>query len=305
MGHEERTPWAEVARIARAQWSQITTAELERSGLSLKAIRSAVRRGQLFPAHKGVYSVGRPIAHPRERAMAAVLACGPGALLSHHWALWNYDLARLPHHPPDVTAPTSRHNRPGVTLHRTRSLEPDRNHGIPTTTPIRAIIDTAPSLPSMTLRRVINQAQILRLVTADDLRAAALRARGVPTKALLAELPPDQHGATRSLLEDLLFDLHRDRGLPLPARNEIRHGVECDFAYPSMRLVIAADGFAYHGTRIAFEDDHATRLYLESKGERVVAVTYRQVTRERDRTADRLEAVIRASATAMARGLAG
>ena len=68
--------------------------------------------------------------------------------------------------------------------------------------------------------------------------------------------------------------------------------MECDFAYPSMRLVIAADGFAFHGTRIAFENDHDIRLYLESQGERVIALTYRQVTRERARTASRLRAIL-------------
>lgn len=304
MGKSEHTPWVAIARIARSQWSQVTSEQLRHSGLSFKAIRAAVERGQLFTSFTGVFSVGRPIAHPRERAMAAVLACGPGALLSHHWALWNFGLARLPGHPPDVTAPPSRHQRPGLTLHRSRSLRPedrDQNHGIPTTRPGRTIVDTAPSLPTKQLRRVINQAQILRLTTAESLRAEARRTRGRPTTQLLLHLPTDQHGATRSLLEDLLLDLHRDHGLPTPLVNAIRHGVECDFSYPHLHLVIEADGWETHRTHIQFEDDRAKRLHLEANGERVLWVTYRQVTAERSRTAEQIAAVMRASATSTPR----
>jgi very-short-patch-repair endonuclease len=291
-----------VSEIARSQWSQITTRQLKQVGLSLREIRGAVQRGFLFHAFYGVYSIGRPISSPHERAMAAVLACGPGALLSHHWALWNYDLARLPDHDPDVTVATSRHARPGITVHRTRNPPAhDHNHGIPTTSPNRSIIDAAPRLPSARLRRVVNQAQILRLTTAESLRGETLNMRGVSTSALLGELPEDQHGATRSLLEDLLLDLHRDRGLPEPTVNATVDGREVDFSYPALRLIIEADGWDTHRTRIAFEADRATRLALEAAGHRVVAVTYRQLTREYARTAGQLEAVIRASASSSPR----
>ena len=290
-----------VAEIARSQWSQITTAQLLAAGLSLDAILWAADHGRLYSSFKGVYSVGRPIASPRERAMAAVLACGPAALLSHRWALWNYDLGPLPSHDPDVSAPPSRHDREGLTLHRRRSLEPDANFGIPTTTPNRTIIDTAPFLDEQTLRRVVNQAQIKALTTAESLRAEAKATRGVPTRALLKQLPADQRGATRSLLEDLLFDLHRDFGLPAPLINHHVHGVECDFIYPDLHLILEADGWETHRTRIAFENDREKWLYLESKGERVIPVTYRQVTKERATTAARLEAVIRASGTSSPR----
>jgi len=299
MGQSEHTPWVTIAGMARSQWSQVTTAQLRSSGLSFKAIRAAVDRGHLLAAFTGVYSVGHAIAHPRERAMAAVLACGPRALLSHLWALWNFGLVGLPGHPPDVTAPPSRHDREGLTLHRSRSQRPDANHGIPTTTPNRSIIDAAPQLSAKQLRRVVNQAQILRLTTAESLREEAKRTRGVPTKALLAQLPVDQHGATRSLLEDLLLDLHRDRDLPQPLINAAVEGIECDFHYAELRLVIEADGFSVHGTRIAFEDDHEKRLFLEARDQKVVAVTYRQVTVDRERTAGQLEAVIAARAEAV------
>jgi very-short-patch-repair endonuclease len=301
MGHIEHTPWSRVGEIAREQWSQITSAQLRQAGLSLKAIRAAADRGNLFAVHTGVFSVGHPIASPYERAMAAVLACGPGALLSHGWALWNYDLARLPDHPPDVTAPLSRHDRGGITVHRSRYLAPDHNHGIPTTTPDRTIIDVAPTLPSVQLRRIVNQAQISRLTTADSLRRAAQQAKGVPTKTLLAHLPEDQHGATRSLLEDLVIDLHRERDLPLPEVNRIIDGRERDFSYPALGLILEADGFETHSTRQAFEDDRDDRLGLEANGKRVLAVSYRMVTRDRDRTMDRIDRILSERARAARR----
>lgn len=294
MGHKGSTPWSEVARLAREQWSQLTTAQLQAAGLSLKAIRLAERRGQVFHVHQGVYSLGHAIAHPRERAMAAVLAYAPEGRLASHWALWNYDIiTRVPRHPPDVAANPTRTKRENITLHRCRSLEPDANYGIPSVSPAQAILQAAPELSTEQLRRVINQAQILGRASADTIRTHALNARGVATRALLAELPEDERGATRSILEDLLDELHRERDLPVPLLNAIRHGVECDFSYPSLNLVIEADGWDTHRTRIQFEDDRAKRLHLEACGERVLWVTYRQVTAERDLTADRIEAVMR------------
>lgn len=168
MGHSEHTPWLRIAEVAARQWSQVTTAQLRDAGLSFKAIRAAAGRGQLFPVHNGVFTVGRPITSPRERAMAAVLACGPGSLLSHEWALWNHGLGRLPGHDPDVSTRPSRHDRDGIRVHRTRHLVPDHNHGIPPTTPNRTIIGAAPGLTSPQLRRVVNQAQILHLTTAES-----------------------------------------------------------------------------------------------------------------------------------------
>ena len=148
---------------------------------------------------------------------------------------------------------------------------------------------------------MVNDAQIRQLTTAEALRELVARSPGRATGALAAEVPLDQHGATRSILEDLLFDLHRDFGLPLPEINAIRHGVECDFSYPALRLVVEVDGWETHRTRQAFENDRAKRLHLEAHGERVIVVTYRQLTRERDRTADQLVRVMRASATSSRR----
>lgn len=277
--------WSQASRIAADQWGNATLSQLFACGCSRAAIRTAVRTGQLHRVHQGVYALGRPATTPHERAMAAVLAGGPGALLSHRWALWLYDLGRLPDTPPDVTVSRSRTTRPGLTFHRSRAAEPDGSYGIPATTPARTLADCAPSLTERQLRRAVNQAQVKRLTNAEALLAHPA------TRALVSA-----HGATRSLLEDLLLGLARDHGLPAPEVNELVHGVEVDFHYPG--LVIEADGYNFHFTRIQFEDDHERRLYLEARGERVVAVTYAQVTTHRARTATRLSRIVSATSTA-------
>lgn len=278
--HKDRQPWAAAAALAGEQWGNVTTADLLRCGCSNQAIRSAVRLGRLFRVHQGVYALGKPPVTPHERTMAAVLAGGRGALLSHAWALWLWSLGRLPTDPPDVSVPRSRAGRRGVVFHRVTQLDPDRNWGIPLTTPARTLADCAPALTTRQLRRAVNQAQIAGLTQREKLMQE-------PRLRALVEA----HGATRSILEELLLDLARRYGLPEPAINQEVHGVEVDFSYPG--LVIEADGYRFHYTKIAFEDDHERRLYLESKGVRVVAVTYAQVRRRA--TAERLRTIIASS----------
>jgi very-short-patch-repair endonuclease len=232
--------------------------------------------------YQAVYSLGKPATTPQEIAMAAVLAGGKGALLSDLWGLWLYGLARLPNTCPDVTVPRSRRGVDGVKFHRVRTMpEADCQLGIPVTTPARTIADCAPLLTERQLRRAVNQAQVKNLTSAEKL----LQHRA--TRDLVNE-----HGATRSLLEDLLFELSRDFGLPLPEINEVVHGVEVDFYYPHLKAIIEADGFSFHFTKIAFEDDHERRLYLQAKGEDVIAVDYAQVTKGRATTAERLRTIL-------------
>ncbi len=288
-------PWRAVARLAVSQHGNVTVAQLRACGLSPTVVRKAVARGQLWRVHHGVYSVGRHPVSPYERAMAAVLAGGPGALLSHHWSGWLWKLRPLPFGLVEISAPRGRHARPGLILHQSRSLEPDdcdMEWGIPTTSPVRTIADIAPSLTKKQLRRAVNDVQISRLATAEELRT---RPR------LTTLLPLDQHGATRSLLEDLVFELARTRGWRLPEVNALVAGIECDFVFRHLRLIIEADGYAYHSTRDGFESDHERGLALEALGWRVVAVTYRQVTAHRGRTGDRLAAIYAAACSAQSR----
>lgn len=256
-------------------------------------IEYAVDQGRLHRVHLGVYAVGRPPSTGYERAMAAVLACGPTALLSHRWALWLYGIGRLPAGDPDVTVSDSREGPKGVNLHHSRrALTRDHSHGIPVTRPERALIDCIPLLDEQQLRRATSDVQVDGLCGVDAIREELERTRGrhiAPLQRLVSE---DSHAITRSLLEDLLLDMSRANAWAKPAMNETMFGIEVDFSYPQWNLVIDALGYRFHGNKVAFEDDATKRLHLEANGVHVVTVTYDQMTRHLARTRAQLERVI-------------
>jgi very-short-patch-repair endonuclease len=293
MDYRHDTPLARAAAIAAGQHRILTLEQLLAAGLSRTMVHDACRRGALRRAGPGVYALGAAPSSPDERAMAAVLAARPTGLLSHHWCRWLFGVGRLPRHDPDVTV-TANRDIAGVTIHRTRiPPTPDKNRGIPCTRPERMLIDCAPDLDDKDRRRLVNDVQIKSLASVDVIRQAIAGHPGRETSEL-ARLVADDHGATRSLLEDLLVDLHRDHELSRPLINHPVEGVEGDFVYPHLSLVIEADGYRYHGaTKIAFENDRAKWLHLESRGQRVIPVSYQQVTELRSRTARQLLAVIR------------
>jgi hypothetical protein len=287
MRNSDDTPLVRAAVFARGQHRNVTTKELRAAGFSPRMITSACDRGSLHRVFPCVYTLGPPPSMPLERAMAAVLAGRPTGLLSHHWCRWLFGVGRLPTHGPDVTIVGNR-EVPGITFHRTKlRLEPDANHGIPCTRPERMLIDCA-GAPD--LRRLVNDVQTKRLTTAERILAAVDSHPGRTTATLRALVTPE--GATRSLLEDLLYDLHRTHGLPRPLLNAIVEGREVDAAYPDHSVVIEVDGYEFHHSKQQFQDDRAKRLELEAKGQRVLWVGYRQLTELRDRTAAQLIAIL-------------
>lgn len=293
MDNRRDTPLAQAAFIASQNHGIVAFAQLKRCGWSKTMVHGAVRRGALHATRfTGVFSVGTPITTAPARAMAAVLAVE--GLLSHHWCRWLFGVGRLPHHDPDVTVTRNRRARAGLTLHRSRvAPEPDANHGVPCTRPERMVIDCAPDLTPRDLRRLVNDVQVEHLVAYPTLKAAVERTRGRDTAALRDLLAEDQPGATRSLLEDLLLELCRDHGLPVPLVNALVDGYEVDFAFHDGAVIVEADGYVFHSTRQQFGDDRVKWLALEAAGRTVVPVGYRQVTELRERTARQLLAVLR------------
>jgi predicted transcriptional regulator of viral defense system len=138
-----------IARAAAQQHGMVTLAQLAAAGLGRGAVAHRVARGRLTPRFRGVYQVG-PIQAEHGREAAAVLAAGPGALLSHHTAaaIWGF----TPDHPGDVhvTVPSDARSRPGLTLHRSASLNAAVHNGLPLTTPARTLHDLARVLPGKT-----------------------------------------------------------------------------------------------------------------------------------------------------------
>jgi len=222
--------------------------------------------------------------------MAAVLACGDTARLSHATAAGCQGLAHERRPDENATIVVSvgfgpRRPRPGIRVHRVGRVEPDETttyEGIPITTPPRTILDLAAIVAPRELEHTVARALRGGLATEDSL--ASLLARyprrpGVP--ALRAILARDGTPAfVRSEAEARFLALLRRARLPAPRVNDVVRGFEVDFFWPAFRLIVEVDGFAYHGSRAAFEKDRRRDTALEGMGLRVMRVTWRQVTEE-------------------------
>ena len=288
-----------VAELAERQHGVVSRAQLLELGVGYRAISRRVAAGALHRIHNGAYAVGHSALSQRGRYMAAVLACGPDAALSHHSGA---DLRGIiPSGGPRVhVSVVSRSYRPqsGIALHRPRTLSPDEVtivDGIPVTTPARTLLDLADRLSLRRLARACDTAERARLL--DWAEAFALIDRH-PHKVGARRLQRVliEHGVAigadpaRSDLERKLFAFCAAHGFPAPLRNHTILGVEADFCWPEHRLIAETDGWDVHRTRFAFESDRARDLALVAAGWRVVRVTEARIEHD----APRLERDMRA-----------
>jgi very-short-patch-repair endonuclease/predicted transcriptional regulator of viral defense system len=283
-----------LAIIAAEQWGVVTANDLRACGLTKMAISRRVAAGRLHPLHRGVYAVGHTNLPLQGRFLAAVKACGPGAVLSHFSAAALWRIVDWDDRHPEVTTTRSARHR-GIRVHRTRTLgDTTRHHTIPVTTPARTLVDLASLLPYKPLRRASRQARSLRLLSVRQLADAVAKAGRRPGVATLADIVATGIPPTRSELEDAVLDLITGGGLAPPQVNQPimvdGRRVIPDFRWPEQRLVIEADGAAWHDHRIAREDDTERQAILEASGERVIRVTWDQTIRHRAQTLSRLTA---------------
>ena len=288
-----------IAALAERQHGVVTARQLRELGLGAGAIKHRIRCGRLTLAHLGVYRIGRPTM--RGVWLAAVMASGPGAVLSHHaaGALWRLRPARAGN--VSVTVPTQGGPRgqDGIEVHRTRSLyaaEVTRRHGIPVTTPERTLIDLAASLSRRELERSIDEADRLRLCDSGSLDEAAARHRGRRGIARLRELLARQRVGstlTASELEERFLALCRRQRIPDPVVNAPVGRFTVDFLWPQACLIAETDGWSSHRTRRAYEADRERDVALALLGYLVVRFTYRQVMGEPLVVASRLRSLLR------------
>jgi hypothetical protein len=217
--------------------------------------------------------------------MAAVLACGPEAALSHRSAAALWPMGVRWRIPVEVSAPTA-HGIPGVLAHRCRVLEATREFGIPVTTPVRTLFDLAGTVDDAMLIRAVNEARLAGRLPPHDFAALVER---MPRR-LERLLAP--HGApTRSIFEDEFLRFVRRYGLPLPEVNQRVAGHEVDMLWRRERLIVELDGRAYHDEH-AFERDRERDADLQVAGHRVVRVTWARLTGAPAREAVRLASML-------------
>ena len=292
-------PDQRVAALAAESWGVVSTAELLGCGLSKREISGRVSRGQFHPMHRGAYAVGHPNPPWQGRVLAAGKACGPDAVISHLsaaalWGLLDYDADRFP----EVTIAGGNGERhPGIRIHRTGVLparDRARAQQVPVTAVPRTLLDLAGSLDRRSLRSVVRRAQGRGGVNVCQLAEVLARLgprRGSRRLALLVATGP---APTRSVLEDIVLELLLTGGLEHPDVNKplLIDGrrVISDFRWPSQRLVLEADGAAWHDTELARAADAERQALLEESGERVLRVSWTQALTRRSQTLARLGA---------------
>jgi very-short-patch-repair endonuclease len=281
-----------VAEVARRQHGLVTRRNLLALGLGKSAIAAWVERGRLHRVHRGVYAVGHLSLTRNGRFMAAVLACGEGAALSHLSAavLWEIleDRGQRIH----VTAEKNRRCA-GIVVHRA-PLEAERvkRHGIVVTTPARTLIDLADIVRKRrTLERAIDEATYLNLDMSELAPRHGRKGSGLLSSVLAVHTAGSTR--TRSELEELFLALIDRENLPRPEVNVEIEGFECDFVFREQRLVVETDGGAAHSTARAKQRDPARDARLMEAGWRVWRLPYLQVVREPERVAANLRRLLR------------
>jgi very-short-patch-repair endonuclease len=285
------------ARLADLQHGNVTRTQLLVVGFGPAAIDGRISRGYLHPQHRGVYRVGHTAPLPFAREMAAVLACGEFAVLSHRSAAAAWQLAPDDEQEVHVSVIEGRRRRrPGIRSHWSSLAAEHVSYvrRIPVTSPERTLLDLATDAPSLLLERAIEEARRRQLVTNTSLGALMERARGSAGMPALRTALDREHGPafTRSAAEERLVELIRAAGLPPPEHN-IRVGpYELDVVWRDAMLAVEIDGFAYHSSRQAFERDRHRDATLAAAGWTVIRVTWRQLTNEPEAVIARLAAAL-------------
>jgi very-short-patch-repair endonuclease len=289
-----REAWA----LVRAQHGVLTHDDLLGLGFTAKAIKHRVASGRLHPISIGVYAVGRPELTPRGRWMAAVLACGDAAMLSHRsaaelWGIGYEERGRI-----DVTVRRRREiHRTGLKV-RMRPKLPEgrmvRRFGIPVTSVVQTLIDLATELKILRLERAVNEADKLDLIDPEALRRALDGYVGMPgVRALRTMLDRHTFRLSDSDLEILFRPLALAAGFPLPLTKHRVLGYEADFWFPDHGLVVETDGLRYHRTpsqqaRAAKRDQKHT-----AAGLRVLRFTHWQIAHAPNEVTDVLRRIRR------------
>jgi very-short-patch-repair endonuclease len=250
---DERERDTAIWTLVTRQHGAIARRQLLKLGLSPRQIERRIATGRLHPVWRGVYAVGRPQLGRRGRWMAAILACGPGAALSHGSAATLWGFGKEQGGTIDISVPVRRRGRRrGIRIHRrTEGVLEDvlTRDGIPLTSPIRTLIDQATRLWPMQLERAVNEADKLDRVRADALRESLDDYRGQPGVAPLRKLlDPLAFRLSDSELEQRMRPLARAAGLPTPETRALVNGYEVDFYWPELGIVVEADGLRYHRT---------------------------------------------------------
>ncbi len=269
-----------VGRLAERQHGVVTRAQLVALGLGKDGMHSWLRRGRLHRRYHGVFAVGRPELPRKGEWLAAVWACGPGAVLSHWSAAALHEMAEEPGDEVHVTTPAGRRveRRPGLAVHCSRNLgsaDVVTLGLIPVTRQPRTLLDLADIVPHRTLRGIADDQ---RRLDPGALRAAQDRAPNKAGAASIARLLDADRRHTRSAFERRFLRFCRRHALPLPdATNVVVAGHQVDALYVRERLAVELDGRATHARRGQMREDRRRDGDLQLAGHRVLRLVWEDV----------------------------
>lgn len=268
--------------LATIQHGVVARRQLLELGFSTSMVEHRLAKGWLRPLHRGVYALGHEKLSMRGRWMAATLACGDGAMLSHGSAAALWGLTR-PRGPIEIVGRNWRRS-PGLMARESRVHPEDRHEidAIPVCSVARTLLDLAGIWDAERVERVWEEADrlgLLELRAVEQARGRATNRKGAARIRLLAAAAREPV-RTRSPLEDRFAVFCRERGLPAPVFNSSVLDREVDALWPRERLIVELDGFAFHGHRAAFERDRAWDAALQIAGYRVLHLTWLRLEKE-------------------------
>jgi very-short-patch-repair endonuclease len=290
-----------VAALAARQHGVVARRQLEALGLTPSMLEWRLAAGRLIRVHRGVYAVGHRVLRTEGHWLAAVLAAGPGAVLSHREAAALHSLRPSNRPSVDVTVAAQR-RVPGVQVHRVAALDVEDLtvvEGIPVTSIERTLVDLAGVVPPTALRKATEEAVRshrfdLRAIERVLARTRGRHGRGTAAmRAALAELRANAATVTYSDLEDRFLALLDAHVLSRPLTNALVGGIQVDALWPRERVVVELDGWAYHHTAPAFQRDRERSNDLQLDGYVVLRFTHDHVVRHSREVAARIARALR------------
>ncbi|MGH2978767.1 MAG: type IV toxin-antitoxin system AbiEi family antitoxin domain-containing protein [Solirubrobacterales bacterium] len=294
MRPQGRTAEQELARIAGAAHGVVTRAQLLHAGVTRAEIKQRLRTGSLIREHRGVYRVGHQAPGLEARYLAAVRACGDRALLSGRSAAHLLGLLPGAAPAPEVTAPAER-RIPGVKTRRARQPHPeDRTtwRKIPVTTVARTLVDLAGVLAIDHLARACHEAGVRHGTTPAMVEAVLARRPNTPGAAKLRQILRGEVRITLSKLESRFLERLRAAGLVLPGTNRPAGGRRVDCRWPEQQLTVELDGYRYHHSRHAWEQDRRREREARARGDEFRRYTYGDVFERPDFMLSELRALL-------------
>jgi len=291
---EEMRSHGSLAELAERQFGVVSRQQLLRLGHTKSAIGRMSKADRLRRIHRGVYAVGHAKLSGQGRCLAAVLACGDGAIVSHWSAAWLWGLHGTFASPVEVSVPTHGHRRKGMWTHRVTPLAMEEravtNGVIPISSLPRTLLDLAATTAVPRIESLIERTERRGMLDLEAIDRTLDRHRGSPGTSCLREATEIYRDPffSRARSERLFKALVKKAGLPHPAINTFVAGHEVDAYWEAERFAVEVDGWGSHRTRAAFERDPVRQEDLLLAGITCIRITARRIEREPDAVAGRL-----------------